>query len=249
MGVDKTITERQRRYRQKAKLENETRGNAAVNPVTYKKDIPTQAWVESRYLATLSEWLDRRKRTRRLSEVVQEGIRVLVDHLVNNGDVRMVDDSVAAQDMLIDKYGIVIRRGYGARGKNNSLHNAVLTERRREVAGSIESNEPPRDMRGEVVFEEPKSYKEMFLEGFIKEHGMTPEEAAQKAAEEKRLKEEKEKKAKKDNSKPVKETIWIPPHERDKGPAESKPAVTREGMSDEELRQQEQDSLDKLKDM
>lgn len=157
MGVDRTSSERGRRYRNRVKLEDSTRGNSAISPEKYKKDIPVQAWMESRYLATLSEWLDKDQdvysRTRTLSEVLQEGVRLLVEHLVRRGEVDMVDDPLAAQNMLVMKYRISIRKGYGARGKNNSIHNQVLTERRREIAGSVENIEPLRDIRERPVNE------------------------------------------------------------------------------------------------
>jgi len=150
---------RQRRYRQRVRVENETRGNAMIMPVSYKKDVPVQVWMESRYLATLSVWLDANERTKYLSEVVQEGIRVLVDHLVRSGEVDMVDDSVAARDMLRWKYRIKLEdTKYGSRGKNNTLHNAVLTEQRREIAGSVVRGEGSRDMREIAVHESRSEY-------------------------------------------------------------------------------------------
>lgn len=154
---DRTSSERNRRYRNNVKLSNSTDGQSAIDPRTYKKDIPTQAWMDSRYLATLSEWLDQGKdiydRTRTLSEVMQEGIRVLVDHLVRCNEVDMIDDPSIAQKMLVMKYKIKIRKGYGARGKQNFIHNQVLTERRREVAGSIEREDRSRDIRERPVYE------------------------------------------------------------------------------------------------
>lgn len=169
MSGDRTANERGRRYRKGIKVEDETRGNAAINPVRYKKDIPVQVWMESRYLATLSEWLDKSERTRRLSEVVQKGIEILVDHLVMSDQIKMVDDSVAARDMLVYKYGIKIRDTYGARGRNNRIHNAVLTERRRELGERIDYN-----------VASGADYKKKVLE---EEWGMPFEEALRKGEE------------------------------------------------------------------
>jgi len=191
MTVDRTSSERQKRYRAGIKQEDSTCGSSAIKPVTYKKDIPVQAWMDSRYLATLSEWLDRDiyNRTRRLSEIIQLGIQSLVDHLIKCGEVEMVDDSVDAQEMLKIKYGIVIREGYGARGRNNRTHNAVLTEQRRELAGSIERCKDHRDIKNQPVYETNINKVRVTDEEYERQMGRSREEIrelANKALNEKR---------------------------------------------------------------
>ena len=38
--------------------EDTTRGNSRIDPVNYKGDVLTQAWIDSRVLATLMIWMD-----------------------------------------------------------------------------------------------------------------------------------------------------------------------------------------------
>jgi len=144
--VDRTAGERQRRYREKRKMEDETRGSTSdLNPKSFKKDMTVQAWMDSRYIATLSRYLDEEYRTKYLSEVLQEGIRILVDSLVKAGKVKMIEGSDEARDELEWKYRIDLRK-YFRRGAKNAVHNDVLTERVRENRiDSIKINEPDRE--------------------------------------------------------------------------------------------------------
>ena len=151
--------ERQRRYRERLKgnmdyAEDETRGVSQIRPIRYKKDVPVQAWMESRYLATLSEWLDKFGRSKYLSEVVQEGIRVVVDNLVEAGEVEMVEDVFEAREMLEWKYKVKLRDiERGTRGKSNLHHNAVLGERRKELGRKMSYMKREIDSRGIPIIE------------------------------------------------------------------------------------------------
>jgi len=145
----------QRRYRQRLKtgdsnyVENETRGNSMIDPRSYKKDVPMQAWMDSRDIATLSEWLDVEERTKYMSEVVQEGIRILVEHLVSNGIVERIEDTTEARRLLEWKYKINLSQRK-ARGGKNALHNQVLTEKRRLEGEIIVRSEGREDILNEL---------------------------------------------------------------------------------------------------
>jgi len=143
--VDKTAGERQRRYRQRVAMENETRGRSILNPKSFKKDMTVQAWMDSRYIATLSRYLDNEYRTKYLSEVLQEGIRILVDHLVKAGQIEMVEGSAEAREELEWKYRIDLSK-YRRKGAKNSAHNDALVERVRDNRiDHVEIDEPDRD--------------------------------------------------------------------------------------------------------
>ena len=109
-----------------------TRGRSLMRPETFKNDVTVQVWLESRYLATLSEWLDSSgERPRFLSEVVRAGVEGLVSGLVSNGQVDMIEDTQIAREMLERKFKVNLN--VRNRGKKNAFHNLLLTEERREV--------------------------------------------------------------------------------------------------------------------
>lgn len=131
--------ERQRKYRQGLRAQDETRGDRTnIDPENYKRDVPVQVWLNSNELATLSEWLDEHQRTKFMSEIVSESIRILVGNLVTSGEATFVEDTLAAREMLEWKYRIKLKEVKdGTRGKNNIRHNATLTEKRRELGDRI----------------------------------------------------------------------------------------------------------------
>lgn len=111
-------------------LRDETRGSSKMNPVKYKGDALVQVWVDSRVLATLSNWLDIEGNfTRFLSEVIRDSLQVLCDSLVENGKAVMIDDTVEARKLLERKYRVNLNPK--GRGKKNKLHNIVLSEKRK----------------------------------------------------------------------------------------------------------------------
>lgn len=116
---------------------------SVLNPVTFKGDALIQVWMDSRELATISEFLDKNGyRTRFMSEVVKEGLHILCEELVSYGEVNMVEDTAVARKMIEDKYGICLnprtaKSKYtgnrdSRRGEKNALHNMLLSERKRE---------------------------------------------------------------------------------------------------------------------
>lgn len=133
MSNRETDRRRQQRYRDKIKAVDSTCGNSAIDPATYKRDVPVQVWLESRHLASLSEWLDKFARTKYLSDIVADSIRVLVENLIESGEMEMVESPIEAREMLEWKYRVKLPLDRGSRGRNNARHNAVLTAKREEL--------------------------------------------------------------------------------------------------------------------
>ena len=147
--VDRTAPERAKRYRERRKKEDEARGRSDINPKNYKGDLPVQVWLDSRYLATMSNYLDEKGvQTRFLSEVIRETLEWIVDSLVEQGQVNMIDDTMLARDIIATKYRINLNSS--GRGLKNLQHNMVLTERRR----SIISNQPLKDFRDSRIYKD-----------------------------------------------------------------------------------------------
>lgn len=112
--------------------EDSTKGSSILQPLNYKNDVSTQAWIDSRVLATLSDWLDKNQEyPRHLSEVVRRPLELLCELLVEQGDVEMVDDTVLARFMLQKKYNVNLNRG--DRGRKNVLHNQILSDKRKRL--------------------------------------------------------------------------------------------------------------------
>ena len=104
-----------------------TRGKSPVrDPRNYKGDAYVQVWMDSRVLATLSEWLDAEGRyTRFMSEVVKIPMGILVDYLVESGEINKVDDTSKARELLQRKYRVNLNP-YD-RGRKNEQHNMLLS--------------------------------------------------------------------------------------------------------------------------
>ena len=101
-----------------------TKGKAKLMPLKYKGDINAQAWLDSRELATISNWLEGRGvRTRYVSELIRECVSLISSKLVNSGLERPVELSSDAHAILSARYGV---RFDDRRGKRNRLHNSVL---------------------------------------------------------------------------------------------------------------------------
>ena len=114
-----------------------TKGGSELNPASYKGDALVQVWMDSRWLATLSRWLDKQGGyTRYLSEIVNDSIKVLVEHLVENGEVEMVDDTVEARSILEMKYRVNLNPA--GKGLKNKLHNIILSDKRKSLRGRME---------------------------------------------------------------------------------------------------------------
>lgn len=120
------------------RAKDSTRGMAKVDPVTYKGDALVQVWVDSRVLATLSNWLDSEGMvTRYLSEVVKGSLQILCDHLEDSGAVSLVDDTTTARTLLERKYRVNLNPE--GRGKRNVLHNIILSQKRQGLGGQIKA--------------------------------------------------------------------------------------------------------------
>ena len=152
---DRCSTETRWKRRRRAKIgelkQDCTDGQFSIlNPVTFKGDALVQVWMDSRELATISEWLDKTgSHTRFLSEVVKDGLHILCEELVDDGEVSMVEDTLEARHMLEDKYRICLNpktskanprltgERDSRRGEKNALHNIVLSERLRERTDGV----------------------------------------------------------------------------------------------------------------
>ena len=189
--------------------EDSTRGTSVLSPVSYKGDALVQAWIDSRVLATLSRWLDREGNfTRFLSEVVKDSLQMLCDHLVNNNEIEMVDDTVEARTLLERKYRVNLNPN--DRGNKNKLHNVILSNKRRSLRGRIDSHravvtesDPANKMYGKRFTEEEAKalmYSDEVNEKMAELHDedkcMITDEEWEKA--QKRIKEEGEKDHKKE---------------------------------------------------
>lgn len=116
----------------KQRVEDSTRGKCYMNPKTYKGDVPVQTWLDSRYLATMSTWLDNKGISNRfLSDIVRNAMEIVVDSLIEQGEIAMVDDTRVARDMIEFKYRIKLN-AHG-RGERNIIHNITLTEKRKDM--------------------------------------------------------------------------------------------------------------------
>ena len=116
--------------------EDSTKGGSLMVPVSYKGDVLVQVWMDSRVLATISQWLDtERNYTRFLSEVVKSAMQILCNHIVETEVVKMIDDTVDARTLLEAKYRVNLNPE--GRGLKNKLHNITLSERRKELGDRI----------------------------------------------------------------------------------------------------------------
>ena len=127
LQLTKEIIMSKKRSNRYAKMDS-TKGRSMLTPETFKGDVNAQAWVDSRILATLSDWLDRGgNHTRFMSEVIQKSLKVFQEYLVNIGEVNLVDDTGTARQMLETKYRVNLNPG--ERGRKNEMHNRMLCER------------------------------------------------------------------------------------------------------------------------
>ncbi len=110
-----------------------TRGMSLLNPQNYKGDVLVQVWIDSRVLATLCNWMDSNgSYSRFMSQVVKRPLEILVNHLVENGEVVMNDDTAKARELLERRFEINLNRGN--RGNKNKMHNLTLSDRRGEIS-------------------------------------------------------------------------------------------------------------------
>jgi len=114
-----------------------TRGRRTIiNPVSYKPDTLVQVWLDARKIVMLDNWLNKNSiYTRYMSEIVREILDVVVDQLLEAGEVEKVEFSVEATDWLKAKFNKASLNP-GNRGKRNIMHNLTLDERRKSKMGS-----------------------------------------------------------------------------------------------------------------
>jgi len=128
----------------KNRAEDSTRGRSNFNPRSYKGDVLTQVWMDSRMLATLTRALEANGTFPRfMSEVVREGVYAVVENLVENGVVEMVEDTRDAREMLERRFRINLNNG--GRGMKNVVHNLVLSERRKGSDVAMRNYEAEKD--------------------------------------------------------------------------------------------------------
>lgn len=122
------------RHREIVKKKDSTKGSSDFIPLTYKGDVLVQVWVDSRILATLSNWLEEYDNYPRfMSEVVRRPLEILIDHIVKEGDIDMIEDTTTARRMLEERYRINLNRD--GRGKKNVMHNTILSGNRSSLSG------------------------------------------------------------------------------------------------------------------
>ena len=106
-----------------------------IDPQTFKGDALVQVWVDSRILATLSNWLDAYNHTRFMSEVVKDTLRATVELLVEQGEVEFVNDTLEARKLLEMKYRVNLNpRG---KGMKNVMHNKLLSDKNKFMRSKL----------------------------------------------------------------------------------------------------------------
>lgn len=168
---DRCSVEARWKRRRRAKIgelkEDCTDGQFSIlNPVNFKGDALVQVWMDSRELATISEWLDKTgSYTRFLSEVVKDGLHILCEELVNDGEITMIEDTLEARGMLEAKYRVCLNpktsktsnvtgRRDSRRGEKNVLHNIVLSERIRERMNEVPDKVRELQRKAREVYKE-----------------------------------------------------------------------------------------------
>jgi len=164
-------------YRKKPYKVDSTKGASIINPLNYKGDVLVQVWMDSRVLATVSNWLDMNGTyTRFMSQAVRRPLELLVDNLVNNGDVALVDDTNEARRLLERKYGVQLNRG--DRGGKNILHNQILSDRR------IRATSSQRRPDANVAMDSTKTLKSEEIERLTKIFSQTEDRSMEEVRDE-----------------------------------------------------------------
>jgi len=113
--------------------EDSTKGKSLIIPRSYKCDGLVQMWIDRRILATLNDWLEKiGYMPRSLTEVARKPLEMLVDHLIETGQIEMTDDTVSATEKIEKRYRVRLNKSH--RGEKNLLHNTVLSGMREEDA-------------------------------------------------------------------------------------------------------------------
>lgn len=142
--------------------EDSTKGRALTMPVSYKGDAYVQVWLDSRMLATISEWLDKNGLiTRFLSDVVKFTMEQVLEHIREKGEEDFIETTSVARDILSRKYRVNLNPR--DRGKRNVLHNLILDSRKvgREVGehgGSVSKDDEISKRSAEALANYNKMY-------------------------------------------------------------------------------------------
>ena len=165
-----------------------TKGSSMINPLNYKGDVLVQVWMDSRVVATLAQWLENSGTYPRfMSQAIRRPSEVLVSHLIDEGEVEMVDDTITARSMLQRRFNVDLNRG--GRGGKNILHNQVLSDSRTRLTARLQQRTPDDASVG--MGEQKISLSEEELESVTEKVKTTDEEweeiqrkiAAEKALE------------------------------------------------------------------
>jgi hypothetical protein len=118
-------------------IEDSTDGRSYLKPLTYKGDVLTQTWVDSRVLATLVRWMEKNGvYPMTMSDVARKPLELLMEFLVDKGEVELVDDTAEARTLLMMRFKVNLNRG--GRGEKNVLHNQILTGERQELGDRLQ---------------------------------------------------------------------------------------------------------------
>jgi len=136
-----------------------TKGSSLINPVNYKGDVLVQVWIDSRVLATITSWMDGNGNYPRfMSQAVRRPLEVLAGFLVDNDEVRMIDDTAEARKMLERRFNVELNRG--GRGKKNVVHNLVLSDRRGELGEQLNREMKIFDVNRPMALKEDSRVRE-----------------------------------------------------------------------------------------
>lgn len=148
-------------YRRNHPVEGSTVGKSKlINPREYKGDMSVQVWMDSRVLATLSNWLDMGGvDTWHLSEVVKICLEVVMDAAIRSNEVEFIEFTEDARELLKAKYRIKLNpheRGKMPRGYKNIQNNIMLDEVRRgglpkRYGGSCETDDELKRVARETL--------------------------------------------------------------------------------------------------
>lgn len=124
--------------------EDTTKGASLMKPLNYKHDVVTQAWIDSRILATLAMWMESNNcPAKSFSDLCRRPLELLVEILTSNGNAELVDDTARARNYLETRFRIKLNRN--EKGTKNVLHNQILTSQRKDLGETMISHMSSRN--------------------------------------------------------------------------------------------------------
>jgi hypothetical protein len=184
--------------------QDSTKGKSGIDPLNYKGDVLTQAWMDSRVLASFAVWLEKHGfYSKSLSDVSRRPLEVLFEHLIEIGDMVPIEDTNTARDELQRRFRVSLNRG--GRGLKNTVHNQVLSTKRQDLGAKVaqgqafnDAQRPDSTTRKQVNSEEIRRLTEIhnriesqtveqavalgLASGAVIKEGMTDEELAEHIA-------------------------------------------------------------------